>query len=174
MCFSGGKDPKKPSDSSAASSCSADPKEKAIDDAIAKIERSNWAKTEEGKKVLAKIKELRKDDKIKHKNLPAGRMGEWSGGEIGIPGGTTDSDFIASELVHEATHALHEDEFPRSKTKFTIDEEMRTNTNQLDFYEEQRRSGFRSAELDRRRSARKKGKLRDDVRKRYQGLPEHL
>ena len=152
-----------------------DPKQKAIDDAIAIIEKSKWASTPEGKKVLAKIKQLKKDGKIVYKKVPAGTMGQWDCSQIIIPEGTTDPDFIASSvLVHEGTHALNEDEFPASKTKLTIDEEMRTNTNELDLYEEQRAGGYRNAELERRRSNRAKGKLRDDVRKRYPGAPEHL
>ena len=176
MCISGCDDPKKPSSSGAKKPCAApDPKQKAIDDAIAIIEKSKWSKTPEGKKVLAKIKQLRKDGKIEYKKLPGGTLGQWSGDKILIPDGATDPDFIASSvLVHEGTHALNEDEFPKSKTKFTIDEEVRTNTNELDLYEEQRTTGYRSAELERRRNARKKGKLRDDVRSRYPGLPEQL
>jgi uncharacterized Zn-binding protein involved in type VI secretion len=150
-------------------------KQKAIDDAIAIIEKSKWASTPEGKKVLAKIKQLNKDGKIVYKKVPAGTMGQWDGSQIIIPEGTTDPDFIASSvLVHEGTHALNEDEFPASKTKLTIDEEMRTNTNELDLYEQQRAGGYRNAELERRRSSRAKGKLRDDVRGRYPGAPEHL
>jgi hypothetical protein len=92
-----------------------------------------------------------------------------------VPEGATDVDYIASSvLVHEGTHALNEDELPASKTKFTIDEEMRTNTNELDYYEEQRKNGYRYSELERRRTARAAGTLRDDVRSRYPGLPEHL
>jgi len=174
MCFGGGKDPAKPSCTGAATPCpagTADP----IDQAIEIVGKSKFAKTEEGKKVLKKIKELRKNGKIVRKKLGKNTLGQWNGSEIEVPDDATDPEFIASSvLVHEATHALNEDEIPASKTKFTIDEEMRTNTNELDLYEEQRARGYRSAELERRRKARKDGKLRDDVRKRYPGLAEHL
>ena len=101
--------------------------------------------------------------------------GKWAGGEIVINSKyKKNRNAIASELVHEATHALNEDDFPASKTKLTIDEEMRTNTNQLDLYQEQRKSGYRDPELERRRKARKDGTLRDDVRGRYPGSAESL
>ncbi len=149
-----------------------------LDKAIKIIENSSFSKTKEGKKVLAKIKKLRKDGKINFKPLSGGTRGEWSGAKGEITVNQTynnDPDSIASELVHEATHALNEDEFPKSKKKLTIDEEVRTNENQLALYEDQRKSGFRDSELERRRKAKKKGKLRDDVRSRYKkGTPEHL
>lgn len=87
---------------------------------------------------------------------------------------SADIDATASELVHEATHALHEDEYPASKRKITIDEEMRTNQNQLALYEDQRKGGFRDPELEQRRNDQANGKLRDNVRRRYPGTPEHL
>ena len=171
MCSCGGSRPSKPASSSKTSCAKKSPIEKAIEI----VEKSKFAKTAEGKKVLAKIKDLHKNGKIKHKKLPAGTLGQWDGNNILIPEGQTDPDFIASSvLAHEATHALNEDEFPASKKKFVIDEELRCNENELDLYEEQRKTGYRSAELERRRNKRKQGKLRDDVRQRYPGLPEHL
>jgi hypothetical protein len=146
-----------------------------IEAGITVVERSNFAKTTEGKKVLAKIKDLHSQGKIKSVSLPSGTLGQWSGSEILVPDWASDPNFIASSvLVHEATHALNEDEIPESKQKFVIDEELRCNENELDLYEEQRSKGYRNQELERRRSARKNGKLRDDVRSRYPGLPEHL
>jgi len=65
-------------------------------------------------------------------------------------------DATASELVNEATHAAYEEDHPASKTKLTIDEEMTTNVNQLKFCEEQRKEGFRDADLDLRLKAQKK------------------
>jgi len=139
------------------------------------VSNSAFAKTAEGKNVIKKINELKKAAKIKCKKLGANTRGEWSGGEIVINSiYKKNRNAIASELVHEATHALNEDDFPASKTKMTIDEEMRTNTNQLDLYAEQRKSGYRDPELERRRKARKKGTLRDDVRSRYPGSAESL
>jgi hypothetical protein len=144
-------------------------------EAIRKIKNSKFAQTEEGKKVLKKIEELDKDGKVVMKSLGSGTRGAWSGGQIKVADAyANDPDAIASELVHEATHALNEDEFPASKTKLTIDEEMRTNTDQLDFYEEQRSTGFRDPDLEDRRDDRANGKLRDNVRGRYPGAPEHL
>jgi uncharacterized Zn-binding protein involved in type VI secretion len=149
-------------------------KAKTIADAIAKIEASDFAKTDAGKKVVAKIKQLNKDGKISFAPM-AGSRGTWGGGKISVADGYSgDVDSTASELVHEATHAVYEDDFPASKTKLTIDEEMTTNVNQLDFYEEQRRGGFRDPELEDRRTDRNNGKLRDNVRSRYPGAPEHL
>src|SRR5277367_116796 len=139
------------------------------------VSNSAFAKTTEGKNVLKKIKELKKAGKIEFKRLDGNTRGKWSGGEIVINSKyKKNRNAIASELVHEATHALNEDDFPASKTKLTIDEEMRTNTNQLDLYQEQRKSGYRDPELERRRKARKDGTLRDDVRGRYPGSAESL
>lgn len=142
--------------------------------AIDKIKASDFAKTDEGKKVVAKIDDLQKAGKIGFGAGP-GTRGDWTGDKIRVGDDYKNNvDAIASELVHEATHAVNEDEFPESKKKLTIDEEMRTNTNQLDFYEEQRKGGFRDPELEDRRDDRSKGKLRDNVRSRYPGAPEHL
>lgn len=146
-----------------------------IDEAIEKIKNSEFGKTEEGKKVLKKIEDLRKDDKIEFKSYgDDGTRGEWGDGKISVSDQSKDPDFVASELVHEATHALNEDENPAAKAKNTIDEEMRTNNNQLDLYQQQRESGFRDAELERRNGLRDAGTLRDDVRTRYPGVDEHL
>src|SRR5262245_49845469 len=142
--------------------------------AIDKIKASDFAKTDAGKKVVAKIDDLQKAGKIGFGAGP-GTRGDWTGDKIRVGDDYKDNvDAIASELVHEATHAVNEDEYPESKKKLTIDEEMRTNTNQLDFYEEQRKGGFRDPELEDRRDDRSKGKLRDNVRSRYPGAPEHL
>ncbi|OJY37620.1 MAG: hypothetical protein BGP06_01380 [Rhizobiales bacterium 65-9] len=143
--------------------------------AIEKIKNSKFGQTEEGKKVIKKIEELDAAGKIKSTGMGENTRGEWGGGEIRVNNQYEDDpDAIASELVHEATHAVNEDEFPASKTKITVDEEMRTNENQLDFYEEQREDGFRDPELEDRRDDRADGKLRDNVRRRYPNAPEHL
>ena len=139
------------------------------------VTNSAFAKTAEGKNVVKKINELKKAGKIRFKKLDGNTRGQWSGGEIVINSiYKKNRNAIASELVHEATHALNEDDFPASKTKMTIDEEMRTNTNQLDLYKDQRKTGYRDPELERRRKARKDGTLRDDVRSRYPGSDESL
>ncbi len=146
-------------------------KEKAIEN----IKNSKFGKTPEGQKVIKKIEALEADGKIVSEDLGESTRGEWSDGKIKVGKAYEDDpDAVASELVHEATHAVNEDDFPASKTKLTIDEEMRTNENQLDYYEEQRAGGFRDPELEDRRNDRAAGKLRDNVRKRYPKSAEHL
>jgi uncharacterized Zn-binding protein involved in type VI secretion len=143
--------------------------------ALDMIKASDFGKTPEGKKVIAKLEALDAAGQIQFGGDPANR-GEWNAA-TGIkvnPSYATDPNQVASELMHEGTHGLNEDEFPASKSKATIDEELRTNTNQLDLYEEQRRSGFRDPDLEQRRTDRANGKLRDNVRRRYPGTPEHL
>jgi len=174
MCFGGGDNPAKPSCTGSKGSCAAEPADP-IDQAIDIIAKSKFAKTVEGTKVLKKVRQLRKDGKIVRKKLGKHTLGQWKGGQIEVPDDATDPNFIASSvLVHEGTHALNEEEVPEAKKKFVIDEEMRTNTNELDLYEEQREKGYTFGELERRRNARNAGTLRDDVRSRYPGLPEHL
>jgi hypothetical protein len=169
MCSCGGSRPSTPVKCSTAR-C---PKE-TVDKAIKLIEGSDFAKTGEGKKVLKKIKELDKAGKIEFQKMKGSR-GKWDGKKVLVSDAYgKDPEATASELVHEATHALNEDELPKSKKKLTIDEEMRTNENQLDLYEEQRKRGYRDPELENRRKDRKKGKLRENVRRRYPGTPEHL
>ena len=150
----------------------------AVSTAIDMIKASGFGKTPEGEKVIAKLEALDAAGKIQF--LPVlsnpSYRGEWDG----AAGITVHSDYssdpnvVASELVHEATHAVYEDEFPASKSKLTIDEEVRTNINQLDFYEEQRSGGFRDPDLETRREDRAAGNLRTNLRHRYPGVPEHL
>ena len=148
--------------------------EQNVQAAIAAIKASDFGKTPEGQKVVAKIEALDKAGKIKFGSGP-GTRGEWTGSEIKIGDDyKNDPEAIGSELVHEATHAVNEDELPASKKKATIDEEVRTNSNQLDYYEEQRKRGYRDPDLEERRNDRANGKLRDNVKKRYPKLPEHL
>jgi hypothetical protein len=175
MCFTGGKNPKTPSACGGKTPCPPSSDADTLDQAVNIIKNSSFGKTEEGKKVLAKIEQLRKDGKITFDTLASDTRGEWNGSKISVNKNyNRDPHATASELVHEASHALNEDEHPASKTKLTIDEEMRTNTNQLDLYEDQRKTGYRDPELERRRKARKDGKLRDDVRSRYPGTAESL
>jgi hypothetical protein len=146
--------------------------------AIDMIKASAFGKSPEGQKVIAKLDALAAAGKIRF--LPVlsnpSYRGEWDD-SVGITvhsNYSSDPNVVASELVHEATHAVHEDEFPASKLKLTIDEEVRANINQLDFYEEQRNSGFRDPDLEIRRADRAAGALRTTLRKRYPGAPEHL
>jgi hypothetical protein len=150
----------------------------AVSTAIDMIKASDFGKTPEGQKVIAKLDALNAAGKIQF--LPVlsnpNYRGEWDDA-VGITVHAnygSDPNVVASELVHEATHAVHEDEFPLSKLKLTIDEEVRTNINQLDFYEEQRQSGFRDPDLEIRRADRAAGALRTSLRRRYPGAPEHL
>lgn len=141
---------------------------KAIADAIAKIKESDFGKTEEGKKVVKKIEELEKAGKIVFEKFEKpGTRGAWGGGKVKVAARYADDvDSIASELVHEATHAVYEDENPESNDN-SLKEEMRTNTNQLNLYEEQRLDGFEDEGLEKRRNARRAGKLEDNIKKRY-------
>jgi hypothetical protein len=83
---------------------------------------------------------------------------------------------LASELVHEATHDLLSDEYVRTARKpngNSIDQEALANGYQLRLYREQRKYGFSDSELDRRLQQSNLGKLRDNIRKRYEKAPEH-
>lgn len=83
---------------------------------------------------------------------------------------------IASELVHEATHGLLSDEYRRTGREpngNSIEQETLTNGYQLQLYRQQRKYGFKDAELERRLLASNEGKLRRNIRKRYVGFPEH-
>jgi len=137
------------------------------------VKTSKFAKTIEGQKIVKRLDELYLTGSINmHSFTDKRTRGHWSSKDgIRVGSGITDAEFTASELVHEATHAVDRDE--HGQTKSSIDEEMRTNTNQLDFYEEQRKRGFVDFELNARRTERIKGKLRDNVRSRYKGTPEH-
>jgi hypothetical protein len=142
--------------------------------AIGNIKNSQFGQTAEGKNVVAKIEELDNAGKIKSGALGANVRGTWGNGEITVNSNyDNDPNKIASELVHEATHAVHREGLPAS-TPNTIDEEMRTNKNQLALYEEQRRGGFIDTELEKRRTDQAAGKLRDNVKSRYPNIPEHL
>lgn len=146
--------------------------EEALEDAMNLIRVSKFAKTAEGQKVLAKLEQMKRDGKINFKHFDGGRRGESGGGEISLSDRLDrNPDATASGLVHEDTHALADDEhvFPHRNT---IDEEMRTHTNQNNFYEEQR-DEFRDPALERRRAAVADGTLRDDIRRRYPDIPEH-
>jgi hypothetical protein len=146
----------------------------AISFAIDLIKASDFGKTPEGQKVIAKLEALDAAGNIGFGASP-GTRGTWDGTGIKVSDDyKSDPNGVASELVHEATHAVYLDEFPAAAPKPTIDEELRTNTNQLDLYEEQRKSGYRDPDLETRRNDRNRGKLRDNVRRRYPGYPEHL
>ena len=144
-----------------------------VEQAIDCIANSDWAKTEEGKKILAKIKELR--DKIQSGNPPGaenarGTYNPATGVITYNPSYNNDPGSIASELVHEAAHAVWDDTHAHPNPD-TIDEELYTNLQQLAFYDGQNGDckPKDTTELDRRRGLRDRGgdELRDDIRIRY-------
>lgn len=141
------------------------------------VKKSRFARTEEGRKVVDKLTQLEKAGKIKFFQYPpeeARTRGSWDR-ELKVTNEfNRDPKMTASELVHEATHAVNKDEKPAARGLSTIDEEMRTNTNQLELYKEQRIGGLKDRELERRLKAQEQGSLREDVRKRYPKLIEHL
>lgn len=146
--------------------------EETIDQAIENIKASPFGQTPEGRRVIAKIEQLRREGKIRFADLGPSIRGQ--SGSDGITANTTynrDPQGTASELVHEATHQLDDDDYP-GKTGNSIDEEERTNTNQLDLYESQRRGGYRDPDLELRRADRLNGRLRDNIRGRYPTSPE--
>jgi hypothetical protein len=145
----------------------------AVNDALGLIGNSNFAKTAEGQKVLLKSLTLDRTGNIDIKDLGGGIRGQWGSGKI-----TVDDQFagsaagIATEIVHEATHAVDDNDYPGKV--YSIDEEMRTNTNQIAFYKEVNKSeGYTDAEMDRRINNPVGGSLRSDIRDRYPTLPEH-
>ena len=82
---------------------------------------------------------------------------------------------IASELVHEAAHALLSAEYARTNRQpggNSIEQETLTNGYQLQLYREQRK--YRTdEELEKRLRASNKGKLRQNIRSRYAAAPEN-
>jgi type VI secretion system secreted protein VgrG len=145
-----------------------------IDRALDLIKKSAFAKTAKGQKVLAKLTTLQKAGKLVFAALPKRARGAWDGEKASVNQGLRgNTNATASELVHEGGHAVDDDDFPDSKGETTIDGEMRTDTDQLALYEEQRTTGYRDEGLERRRTANANGKLRDDVRRRYPDTAEH-
>ncbi len=78
---------------------------------------------------------------------------------------------LALYLVWEGSHGVYRDEHPGTKGN-SVAEELFANTNQLDFYEEMRAKGNFDRELERRRTARLAGRLREDLKSRYPDLPD--
>jgi uncharacterized Zn-binding protein involved in type VI secretion len=152
----------------------------AIQMAMDQIRASDFAKWDKGKEVLAKLEQLQKDGKIGFSDLTEldtkteDAQATWkkAEGQLLVDRSINRSpDSIASELVHEGSHAVDTDKYgPDAGT--TIDQETQTNRNQLDFYNEQRQAGYYDGEQERRRLV---PSLRDDVGERYRklGYPEH-
>lgn len=141
--------------------------------AMFRIRNSAFAQTAEGQLVVARLTTMYNAGDLYFHPMGANTTGSWNNGRQDIrvnDGRNRDVDATASTLVHEGTHGVDFDQHGVSRS---IDEEVRTNNNQLDFYEEQRGRGYRNAEQERRRTARNNGTLRDDVRGRYPGNPEH-
>jgi hypothetical protein len=142
-----------------------------IAEAMRLIRTSEFAKTPKGREVLRKLEEMLKSGHIRFSKTS--NRGELAPPNIVVSDiYNRDPQETASELVHEGTHALRR-EHDIIQPKNSIDEEVDTNTTQLDFYEEQRSDGFRDRDLEGRRDVRAEGRLREDVRRRYPGAPEH-
>jgi hypothetical protein len=142
-----------------------------IAEAMRLIRASEFAKTPKGREVLRKLEEMLKSGHIRFSKTS--NRAELAPPDVIVSDiYNRDPQATASELVHEGTHAvIRENDFvPRPNS---IDEEMETNTNQLDFYDEQKNDGFNDADLEWRRDKRAAGELRPDVRRRYSNLPEH-
>jgi uncharacterized Zn-binding protein involved in type VI secretion len=143
-----------------------------IEDAIDLIRTSDFAKTAEGQKVLARLENMQKEGDISYQRDDPHRGEYKNDDKISLSDDyNRDPQGTASELVHEGTHAVAADEDAWPSHKNSIDEEMRTNTNQNNFYQEQRNE-YQSDELDRRSQAAADGTLRDDIRGRYPKTPE--
>jgi hypothetical protein len=146
-----------------------------VNDALKLIGDTQFAKTAEGQKVLLKSLVLERAGNIEIKDAGGGTRGLWSPSTDKL---TVDDQFagsaagVAVEIVHEATHAVDDDDY--AGKVYSIDEEFRTNTNQVAAYRELNKSeGFTDAELDRRANNPIGGSLRSDIQSRYPTLPEH-
>lgn len=147
-----------------------DPVQEAIDD----LEKSDFAKTPEGQRVLEKIKEKQAQGKIKLEKLPDNVRGAYDGNNLIVNSKfSSNPDAIGSELVHEASHDIYDQTVPGAKNTKSIDEELFTNTNQLNYYIEQKKHGYVDPQLELRLIDMKDGKLRDNVKKRYPTYAEH-
>lgn len=117
--------------------------------AIDEIKASKFGRTTEGRKVIAKFESLQKSGNIQVTNLNPNIRGEWTGTQVRVNSSFKDNvHAIASELVHEATHAVYKDEHPKAHGN-SIDQEMRTNTNQVNFYKEQNDAWLPRSRFDR-------------------------
>jgi hypothetical protein len=137
------------------------------------IARSKFGKTSDGQKILLKAIALERTGHIKIQNAGEAVRGMWNSVDV-----TVDDEFkgqpagVALELVHELTHAVDGDDYPGKV--YSIDEEVRTNRNQLGFYKELHQfAGFNDVEMERRLHHPEGGSLRSDIRSRYPTLPEH-
>ena len=83
-----------------------------------------------------------------------------------------DPTALALHMVWEGAHGVYRDEHPGAGGN-SVAEELYANANLLDFYEELRGRGNLDRELERRRTARLAGRLREDVISRYPDLPDH-
>ncbi len=147
--------------------------EETLMQAMFRIRNSAFAQTPEGQVVVAQLNTMYNDGDLYYHSMGASTTGSWNNDRQDIrvnEARNRDVEATASTLVHEGTHGVDYGEHGVSRS---IDEEVRTNNNQLDFYEEQRGRGYRNAEQERRRTARNDGTLRDDVRSRYPSNPEH-
>lgn len=141
--------------------------------AMFRVRNSAFAQTPEGQLVVARLNRMYNDGDLSYHSMASTRVGSWNNTRQDIrinDSYNRDVERTASNLTHEGTHGVDFDEHGVSRS---IDEEQRTHENQLDFYEEQRGRGYNNTELERRRTARNNGTLRDDIRSRYPDNPEH-
>ena len=147
-----------------------------IENALAQIRVSKFGRTQAGQYVIEKIERLHKSGKVKIADLGGARGKRTSAGEIFVDFSMAkDVNWLASELVHEATHDLLSDEYRRTKREpngNSIEQELLTNGYQLQLYREQRKYGRPDRELEERLSASNTGKLRTNIRKRYPTAPD--
>ena len=153
-----------------------------VENALAQIKKSKFGKTKAGKFVVDKIERLHKDGKIVIADaVDAGGnrlRGQYDNSSGILTIGTEKAahvNDIASELVHEATHALLSAEYARTNRKpdgNSIDQEALTNGYQLQLYREQRKYR-KDKDLEDRLRASNKDKLRQDIRSRYDKAPEN-
>ncbi len=144
--------------------------------AIDCIANSDFAKTDDGKAILQKIRDALANNKIESQDLKPGLFGTYNDGTGVITYSSfynNDPGVIASELVHEGAHILYNSRLPKPALD-NLDEEVYTNLQQLAFYDGQTgdckpKSILVSGELDRRKALRDAGgsQFRDDVKVRY-------
>ncbi len=154
-----------------------------VENAITQIKKSKFGKTKSGKFVIDKIVRLRKAGKIviaDTTDASGNRLrGKWDYAtgiltiDTKMAGHVND---IASELIHEAAHALLSAQYVRTGRKpdgNSIEQETLTNGYQLQLYREQRKyRKDKDFELERRLKESNKGMLRQNIRTRYVTAPE--
>lgn len=146
-----------------------------IAQAMFRVKTSRFAQTDEGRRLVDKLEDVYGANNVVYVDDDTIR-GRWAQGGVlqvnGNNGRNRDPEFTASELVHEGTHGLDREEHGHEGRSNSIDEEVRTNNNQLDFYEEQQERGYNDPTLNNRAEERNNNNLRGDLRDRYPDAPE--